>query len=62
MVACRAEDVSVVLVLWIGARQACAKTPYELNMYDLRLLGPGGSRSDEIPEYGARFYQVRTSP
>ncbi len=37
--------------------QMCASTPYQLNMYDIRLLGPGGSRTDDIPENSARFYQ-----
>jgi hypothetical protein len=31
-------------------------------MYDLRMLGPGGSRTDDIPEFGARFYQVQCCP
>ncbi len=27
-------------------------------MYDLRLLGPGGSKTEDIPANSARFYQV----
>jgi hypothetical protein len=35
----------------------CMASEYLISAFDLRLLGPGGSRTDVIPSNGARFYQ-----
>lgn len=39
----------------------CTSSSYQLGVFDLRLLGAGGSKIDDIEERGSRFYQFDNS-